>query len=508
MTVNAFTPNNLGKLTDPAKNPDTICLIDCLDFDRPRFYSHGDLDGLADACARGLVKRGLQRGDTIAIMSINRAEYIAAYFAIMRAGMIAVPINYKLAPETINLVLKDCAAKLVFADEERRKLVPSFVPVQSMEGEEWERFLDPGPFETITPAPNTCAKILYTSGSTGVPKGVQLSHESQLWALKVRFLARSSFEDERLIVAAPLFHMNALISAKFAVTAHASFVLMPQFDAKQFIRAIGKFGVTWITSVPTMMAMVVRETATLAEIDTTKVRYVRMGSAPATEQLYGAVHRAFPNAAVAGGYGTTEGGPTVFGPAPGRPLPDGNALGWPLPGVEVRIVNASGEDADEGELWMRTPANMIGYLNLPEKTRQVLTEDGWYKSGDTFRRDANGCYYFIGRVDDMFNCGGENIYPGEIEKIIEQIPAVMQACVVPVPDEIKGEKPVAFVVLREGADIAEQAVKEFVLARAPAYQHPRRVFFMDTIPLAATNKVDRGLLRKLAVEKTSEAKVM
>src|SRR5690606_20387589 len=110
----------------------------------------------------------------------------------------------------------------------------------------------------------------------------------------------------------------------------------------------------------------------------------------------------------------------------------------------------------EGELWMRTPANMLGYLNLPEKTAQVLTPDGWYKSGDVFRRDATGCYFFVGRVDDMFNCGGENIYPGEVEQVIARLAQVMQTCVVPVKDELKGHKPVAFVVLHPGSRLTEQ----------------------------------------------------
>jgi len=496
---------NLGKLTDHAKNPDAVALIDCLDFQHPRFYSHGQMDALSDACARGLVKRGLKPGDTVALMGINRAEYLIAYFAIMRAGMIAVPINYKLAAETIELVLKDCAAKLVIADRERTRQVPEGVACVAMEGEGWDALLDPGPFDTVTPPPNGCAMILYTSGSTGMPKGVQLSHEGQLWAVKKRVSARASFEDERLIVAAPLFHMNALISAKFALAAHASLVLLPQFDARHFIGAIGAFGVTWVTSVPTMMAMVVRETDALAAVDTSTVRYVRMGSAPATHQLYDAVHAAFPNASVAGGYGTTEAGPMVFGPMPGKTMPGGDALGWPLPDVGVRLVDANGAEVNEGELWMRTPANMLGYLNLPEKTRQVLTEDGWYKSGDVFRRDADGCYYFVGRVDDMFNCGGENVYPGEVEKVIERMPEVMQACVVPVADEIKGQKPVAFVVLRDEADLSEQAIKDFVLAHAPAYQHPRRVYFVDTLPLAATNKVDRGLLKRRAAADAARA---
>jgi acyl-CoA synthetase (AMP-forming)/AMP-acid ligase II len=414
--------------------------------------------------------------------------------------MIAVPINHKLAAGTISFALKDCDARLVFVDAERVPLVPEGLPTVRMDGVDWEQFLEPGPFDSVEVAPDDCAMILYTSGSTGRPKGVQLSHAGQLWALKVRVSARDTFENERLIVAAPLFHMNALGSCKFALAAHASLVLMAQFDARQFISAIGKYGVTWITSVPTMMAMVVRESEALAAIDPSNVRYVRMGSAPANQQLYDAVHRVFPNAAMAGGYGTTEAGPVVFGPTKDRALPGGDALGWPQSGVEVRLIASDGREVDEGELWMRTPANMLGYLNMPEKTSQALTSENWYKSGDVFRRDGEGCYYFVGRVDDMFNCGGENIYPGEVEKVIERIPEVMQACVVPIPDEIKGQKPVAFVVLRPDATASEDMIRKFVLANAPAYQHPRRVFFMRALPLAATNKIDRRQLAQLAAQ--------
>jgi len=156
-------------------------------------------------------------------------------------------------------------------------------------------------------------------------------------------------------------------------------------------------------------------------------------------------------------------------------------------------------------LWIRTPANMTGYLNLPDKTREVLTPDGWYISGDVFRRDAAGAYHFVGRSDDMFVCGGENIYPGEVEHMLEAHPDIVQACVVAVPDEIKGAKPFAFVVVRPGASLTEDDVKRYALENAPAYQHPRQVVFMPTLPLAGTNKVDRKVLAEIALERWGQA---
>src|SRR6185436_17586121 len=193
-----------------------------------------------------------------------------------------------------------------------------------------------------------------------------LSHAGHLWAVMSR-LRGGPYEKDRLIIAAPLFHMNALGTAKFVFAAHASMVLLPLFDAKRYIEAIGRFGVTWLTSVPTMLAMAMREHEALSAADLSRVRYVRMGSAPTTQQLIDDIKRTFPKAVVSNAYGTTEAGPVMFGPHPdGRPKPD-MSLGWPLPQVEVRMVDPDGHDTDEGVLWIRTPANMTGYLNLPEK---------------------------------------------------------------------------------------------------------------------------------------------
>ena len=488
---------NLGDLVDRTQNPDSPAIIDCVHWDAPRHYTHRDIDRLACAVASGLVGRGYTPGQRIGILSANRAEFLAAYFGIMRAGLVAVPINHKFPRATIEFVLQDADIGLVFCDAERRAQLPAGVQPITFESE-WQGLLGAPEFETVRPGPGAVAMILYTSGSTGRPKGVPLDHVGHLWTVRSR-IAGGPFRDHRLLVAAPLFHMNGLGTCKFVFASHASMVLLPQFDAHHYIEAIGRFRVTWLTSVPTMLALVTRAHDILARTDLSSVRTVRMGSAPITQKLVDDVKRTFPGATVLNAYGTTEGGPVMFGPHPdGRPKPD-TALGWPLPGVDVKLLAADGRETDEGVLWIRTPANMTGYINLPEKTREVLTPEGWYISGDVFRRDAAGAYYFVGRADDMFVCGGENIYPGEVEKLLEAHPDIVQACVVPVPDEIKGAKPFAFVVCRPGASLTEDAVKRYALHNAPAYQHPRQVVFMAEFPLAGTNKVDRKLLGERAL---------
>ena len=499
--VGAFADNfqlmdaNLGDLLRAAE-PSKPAIIDCRDWQNPATLSYAALDEAAAAISRGLLARCLERGDRVAIVSANRAEFVAAYLGTMRAGLVAVPLNHKLPRATLELVLEDCAPRLVLCDAERSAAVPSAIEFGSAE---WAGLLKPGPFASVAPAPREPAMILYTSGSSGRPKGVVLTHEGHLWAVRMR-LRGGPYDHHRLLIAAPLFHMNGLGTLKFALAAGATVVLLPQFETRRYIEAIERFRCTWLTAVPPMLAMMFREKALLDSTDLSSVTAIRMGSAPVSERLHAQIKDVFPNARVLNVYGTTEAGPVVFGPDPqGRPKPDA-ALGWPQPGVELELVDGTAREAGEGELWQRTPALMLGYLDDPERTASVLTPDGWYKSGDVFRRDENGCYWFVGRTDDMFVSGGENIFPSEVELVLARHPDVAQACVVPVPDEIKGTKPVAFVVARAGSDPDEDALKRFVLANAPAYQHPRRVFFVPELPLAGTNKVDRKALEAIAMK--------
>jgi long-chain acyl-CoA synthetase len=447
-------------------------------------------------------ERGLRRGERVAILSANRAEFLAAYFGIMRAGLVAVPVNFKFPRETIHFIMADAGAKFVFCDAARRADCPKGLPVACFGGagsESFDGFLDRGPFAAIVPEKDEPAMFLYTSGSTGVPKGVVLSHQSHLWVVAVR-LAGQDLARHRYLIAAPLYHMNALALAKLACAAHATIVLLPQFRARDYIAAIGRYRCTWLTAVPPMIAMMLREGELMARTDLSSVEFVRMGSAPVSVSLMHAIKQALPRAAVTNAYGTTEAGPVVFGPHPkGLPQPE-MSVGYPHPQVQVRLVDEQGRPAEQGVLEMKCPAVMLGYHNRPD-VPSPITPDGFYVTGDVFRRDADGFYYFVGRIDDMFVSGGENIYPADVERMLERHPAVSHAAVVPIDDEIKGQKPVAFVILRHGAAATEDEIKRFALAHAPAYQHPRSVWFVDELPLASTNKVDRGALRKLAAQR-------
>lgn len=487
---------NLGALFDPALGGDRTALIDCRDWETPREYSHRQIDDLANACARGLLARGLVRGDSVGILSANRAEYLIAYFGILRAGLVAVPIGYKFPAETVAYILKDAAVRFVFCDAPRRGALPAdahHADFDSADSDGFDAILDAGDFEAARPAEDEIAMVLYTSGSTGSPKGVPLTHAGHLWVLRARTRRGGPFVDQRVLVAAPLYHMNALCVSLFSFGASACEVLLPEFDARRWLQSIERFRCTNITSVPTMFAMAMREEEVLLGLDVSTVTSVRMGSAPVSHKLWEQVKATFPGADIMNAYGTTEAGPMVFGPRPDRVAPD-LSLGWPMPGAEVKLIGPDGTEADQGVLWQRTPANMAEYLNLPERSREVLTEDGWYISGDVFRRNSEGAYFFVGRADDMFVCGGENIYPAEVETVLESHPDIIQACVVPVPDEIKGEKPVAYVVPADGAALDEDEIKRYALAKAPAYLHPRMVLFSKALPLAGPGKIDRKML--------------
>jgi len=487
-------PGNLGSLLAERAQYDRPAIVDLRDASKPRPVSYRELDAGCSAVARGLVNAELKPGDRVGILSLNRAEFVMTLLGAMRAGVVPVPVNVKLPADSVAYILHDAGARMVFSEPAMKRLIPSELRVVGF-GKDFEQFLDPGSFEAFEPAPDSVAIQPYTSGSTGRPKGVLLSHYGQNWSRRILAHTRGTTERDVILVAAPLYHKNALNAIKQGLTAGATLPLLPQFDIERYIEAIGRHRCTVISGVPTMMAMVLTRKDLLAKTDTTTVRTIMMGSAPSSPQLLKELRVHFPNAEPLVVYGVTEGGPVPLGPHPdGKPRPAGS-LGSPYPGTKAKLVGGPGPD--DGELVLQNPGILLGYHNLPDETAKRL-RDGWYYTGDVCHRDKDGFYFFVGRTDDMFVSGGENIFPGEVEALLLRHPAVHQALVLPFDHELKGQVPYAFIVRKAGTAISEDEIKQFAFAHGPAYQHPRRVFFLDQFPLAGTNKVDREALRRVA----------
>jgi acyl-CoA synthetase (AMP-forming)/AMP-acid ligase II len=453
--------------------------------------------------------RAMGAGARIAIVCGNRPEFIAIMFGAMRAGCTVVPINPRQPIAVTRAVLDEAQPMMVFVERSFRHTLPATVRCVTIEAldaelidaanavpslDETNEQLD---FSAAVPVgPDDLAEILYTSGSTGQPRGVPLTHRGQIWFLNT-FLDATGWSPEVALVAAPLFHMNALIRVKCALATGGRIVLQDGFSPDAYLQAIEMHGVTLLTGVPTMYAILLERRDLLRRVDTRSVTRLMLGSGAAPADLVDALRSVFPRATIGVAYGLTEAGGTVSstlvrttGPAPR------GSVGRALPGIELRFGEAG---AEQGVLYLRSPAASREYFQRPEPSVDRF-QDGWLKTNDILRRDADGWLYFLGRADDMFVCGGENVYPAQVEARLLNHPHVAQAVVVPAPDRIKGQVAFAFVVLRAAGSASARDLQAHAASGAPSHLHPYRVHLLEAMPLSGTNKVDLVRLRQMALE--------
>ena len=483
--LNRETQNSGVALIDRSQSP-------------PQLYSMADLQNKVRTLANGLLNFGLKPQDRVGLLAGNCVQYYEIMFGAPSAGLVFVPINTRLPAETLQYIVDDANLKLLIVDEEHASDLPTNVKQIVIGSPDWRLLTSAEPqIESRAVTPNQIAIQIYTSGSTGRPKGVLLSHQNITFTV-LNFGA--TLPGEVMLVSAPLYHKNASMSSKLAFASGGTVVLLPKFDALDYLDAIETHGVTMCSGVPTMYALVTAEIERADKIfNLSTVQRVFIGSAPLTEALFDDVQKLFPSAFITNGYGTTE-AVLEFGPHP-QDLPRPKiSLGYQHQEVELKLIDPeTGEPGDNGELLVRSPGVMTGYHDLPEINEEKLT-DGWYHTGDLMRRDQDGWFFFIGRVDDMFVCAGENIYPDAVEQMLEKHPLIHQAVVVSVSDDLKGELPVAFLRLEDGHSLSVEEVKTYALTHGPAYAHPRQVWFLDEIPLASTAKVDRNFLSIQASE--------
>ena len=485
--------------------PDEPALVDAI---MNRRYTYGELSRQINRMAHFLAgELDIRKGDRVACLSLNRLEYITLFLALSRLGAILVPLNFRLAKGEFIYFLEDAAPRAIFFDRQHQGVVDGFkthVNVthyvcldpdnsvgQSLPGV-WNS-LSPDPREAVEIAPHDPQLIIYTSGTTGLPKGVLLTHGMLAWNAFNTILGWGLRPDDKTILHAAMFYTagwNVFTLPIFH--SRGVNILVQSFDADLILDLIGNEGVTVFFGVPTMFQMLM-DSPKFASTDFSKVRFMVSGGAPLGQPLFEAF-KTEKSVYIREGYGLTEVGPNCF-------MANGKlgTIGHPMPHVDVKLVDTEGREVsrgEEGEILLRGPNVCAGYLNKAEITARTIV-DGWFHTGDLGKMDADGHMAIVGRLKDMIISGGVNIYPAEIERVIETHPAVAASAVIGVPDPKWGEVGKAVLELKPGADLSLAQLLEHLRDRLGKFKLPKYLAVVDELPRTpASGKVQKFVLKE------------
>jgi len=497
MTISDMHSVNLGFIIDKKAeiHPERIAITDT---SVGESYTYGDLKMRSDSCAHYLMDMGLKRGDTVSIVSITRIESFDLMLACAKLGCVFVPINFRLSAKEVSQILSDALSPVVFYDsifKDRYQQIDHHVrKVIDIDTISFDTATSEKPHYTYGKAGEPFV-LIYTSGSSGEPKGVIQTHLNAFFKSVDSIIDWGMTYNDVVLVTAPLFHVAGLNALTLSgLHLGGRLVLQKSFEAEETLQIIEDHNVTCFAVVPTALRMMVNAPS-FPERELRSLRFMPVGGEP----LEAALQEAFleKGAETLNVFGLSETTDGAIYQRPGDDLMNGS-VGKIATHVEVKLLSDNSQEVSEGEtgeLLIGGPTVSPGYWKSPQKTEETFQE-GWMKTGDLAYRDKEGFFYMVGRGDDMIKSGAEKISPAEIEQVIASMPEVADVVVIGIPDKKWGQVPKAIVARKRGMEIKEEDIIKVCKGELAGYKKPKSIVIVDELPKTGAGKVDRALIRK------------
>jgi acyl-CoA synthetase (AMP-forming)/AMP-acid ligase II len=500
--------------------PDRTAIV----FEGKRF-TFSDLNERSNKLANALAGLGIKKGDRIAILQVNCNEYVEAYYATAKLGAICVPLNFRAKQHELTHMLKHSESQVIltgqrYADmvKDMSKELPLLKHYICIEGgvdgmPDYDKLISESSSDDVFTdvEEDDITMLMYTAGTTGLPKGVPLQHKSFTVYMLENVMPVDPDIEETNLLTMPLYHVAGIQAMLAATYGGRAIAIMRQFDTDEWLETVHKEKANRAMLVPTMLKRIV-DHPDFSKYDLSSLKVITYGAAPMPFEVIKKAIELFPGVNFINAFGQTETASTITTLGPADHIIEGtedekekklrrltSSIGRPMPDVEIKIVGEDGSQlppGEVGEIVAKGPRVMGGYWNDPEKTAKTLTKDGWLRTGDMGYMDEDGYIFLAGRGDDLIIRGGENISPEEVENAIYTHPAVDEVAVIGVPDPEWGQEVMAVVVLKKGAKATIEEISEHCREKLASFKRPQYVEFIDELPRTSTGKILKRVLRE------------